>query len=72
VYVFCLQSNLDPGTWDALNLNQWEFYVLSKARVEGNGCKTMGISTLRSLTSAVEPERLREAVIAANAEQGEN
>jgi hypothetical protein len=71
VYVFCLQANRDPMTWDALNLDQWEFYVLSRSRVERNGCQSMAISILRNLTTVVSAAGLREAVLAAHAEQGD-
>lgn len=70
-YVFCLQVNHDPMTWDALNLDQWEFYVLSRSRVERNGCQSMAISILRDLTTVVPAAGLREAVLAAHAEQGD-
>lgn len=30
VYVFCFQSQTDPTKWNALDLNQWEFYVMNR------------------------------------------
>ena len=29
-YVFCLHNQLDPSGWDAWNLDNWEFYMLSR------------------------------------------
>lgn len=30
LYVFCFQSQKDPTKWDALDLDQWEFYIMSQ------------------------------------------
>src|SRR5262249_52798665 len=29
-YIFCFQAETDPAAWDAWNLNQWEFYMMSQ------------------------------------------
>jgi len=62
VYVFCCQTNVDAATWSALDLDQWELYVLSKGDLEAHGYRSIALGTLRRLTSAVAPSRLRAAV----------
>jgi len=49
LYVFCLQKNPDPKTWDGLDLRQWEFYLLRKAAVEEHGTKTVALGTVSDL-----------------------
>ena len=72
VYVFCLQANTDPQTWDALDLTQWQFYVLPRSRLEENGSNSIGISRLRQLTGYVHSDRLKEAVFRAYSKLGDH
>jgi len=65
VYVFCCQTNPDASTWSALDLDQWELYVLSKAQLEAHGCRSIALGTLRRLTNAVPPDELKSAVMQA-------
>lgn len=65
VYVFCLLSHTDKATVDPLNLDQWDFYVLSTRRInESLGRqKTVGLSSLLRLGPArVSFDGLKEAV----------
>ena len=62
VYVFCCQTSPDAATWSALDLDQWEFYALSKPQLEEHGWRSIALGTLRRLTSAVPPGELRAAV----------
>ena len=34
-YVFCVQIETDAQKWDALDLSQWRFYVVPKAKIRG-------------------------------------
>jgi hypothetical protein len=47
VYVFCFQRETDPKRWDALNLDQWEFYFLSREELEQLGVATLSLKKLR-------------------------
>ena len=51
-YVFCLQQCRDPEAWDALDLDQWRFFVLPRAIVEGFG-RTVSLARLRRTTVAL-------------------
>ena len=33
-YIFCMQTETDPTTWNAWNLAQWEFFMLSRQKLE--------------------------------------
>ncbi len=65
VYVFCVLAHKDQDTIDPLNLDQWEFYVLSSKVLDqelGNQ-KTIGLSRLIEIgAEKVDFEGLREAV----------
>lgn len=47
VYVFCFQHETDPRRWDALDLAQWEFYILSREEMEHLGVSTLSLKKLR-------------------------
>jgi hypothetical protein len=48
-YVFCFQREKDPRRWDALDLNQWEFYFLSRQELERLGVSTLSLKKLRTV-----------------------
>lgn len=49
VYVFCLQTAKDHTEYDPLDVSQWQFYVADRAKVEGRGGASMGLSALAAL-----------------------
>ncbi len=51
VYVFCLLKHRDQNTIDPLDVNQWEFYVLSTARLDRECAnrRTIALGPLREL-----------------------
>ncbi len=54
-YVFCLHLERDPDLCEVCDVKRWEFYVVSKARIEevfGNQ-KTVALSRIRNLTEPV-------------------
>ncbi len=59
-YVFCLQICKDPAQWNALDLEQWEFYVLPKVTMESLNLKTIGLSTLSRLTPSLNAIGFRQ------------
>jgi hypothetical protein len=64
VYVFCLQTQTDPANWDALQLANWEFYVLTKGELSSLGIgNSISLSTLRrshpALTAGGLQDRIR-------------
>ena len=63
-----MQTNPDPTTWDALDLTQWEFYLLPNAALVAHGYKSMSLNTVRTMSggalTATEFQDEAEAMIA--------
>jgi hypothetical protein len=36
-YVFCMQKEADPTRWNAWNLSQWQFFLLSREELQSAG-----------------------------------
>jgi hypothetical protein len=51
VYVFCIQTATSHEEYDPLDVRQWAFYVVSRADIEATGHKSIGLPTLRQLTT---------------------
>ncbi|MBC3760830.1 hypothetical protein ACUN7V_14420 [Quadrisphaera oryzae] len=49
VYVFCLHTEIDPRAYDALDLDQWQFAVLSGEAVRAQGCASLAWPTVLKL-----------------------
>ncbi|KQT96418.1 hypothetical protein ASG53_15010 [Sanguibacter sp. Leaf3] len=63
VYVFAVQTATSHDVFDVLDTRQWEFYVLSRARVEGTGYRSLSLVTVRSLAAtAVSVDQLAAEV----------
>ncbi len=64
VYVFCLLHHRDKQTVDPLNMDQWEFYVLSTKEVNEypRSQHSITLKSLRGLTSSVSYAHLYEAI----------
>jgi hypothetical protein len=63
VWVFALQTATDPARYDPLDINQWEFRVVSHRRLLATGQVSAGLSLFDRLR--IEPvsySHLREAV----------
>jgi len=48
LYVFAFQNNIDPATWNAFDLKQWEFYLVPTAKLTELGWESISLSTLRN------------------------
>lgn len=64
VYVFCLLRHKDKSTVDPLNLQQWEFYVLSTKEVNTyfNEAKSVGLTRLQKVAKALGFEEVKGEV----------
>jgi len=62
VYVFALLAHKEKETVDPLDVDQWQFFVLSTSVLDHEfGNQTMvGISTLAKLAPPVDYDRLNE------------
>ena len=60
IYAFCLQTEQDAGRWDALDLNQWRFFLLQRDVLVARDTQTKGkarsisLSALRDLAPELE------------------
>lgn len=61
LYVFCFQAQPDPAVWDAWDLSQWEFYVMSRQELEerkiGN---SISLATLRNMRPSMSACQFQE------------
>jgi len=48
VYVFAFQHEMEIVKWNAMDLSQWEFYVLPMKRLQQLGWKSISLTMLRS------------------------
>lgn len=55
VYVFCVHTATSHDVYDALDVNQWSFYVLPRQTLEDIGYKSIGLPTLERLTDGPIP-----------------
>ena len=64
VYVFALLAHQDKSTVDPMNLDQWEFYVLSTEQLNKHfrNQKTIALSRLKKLAPSVDFKDLKSAV----------
>jgi len=70
VYVFAVHTALRHDPYDALDVRQWEFYVLPRETIERLGYKSLGLSTLRTITGEATPYGELADAIAAAASRG--
>lgn len=52
LYVFVFQAQRDPRLWNALDLRQWEFYMLSRADMEAISTGSISLTTVRRRAGA--------------------
>lgn len=62
IYVFCLHIEQNPDKWDALNLNQWRFYLLTKNDLERLGQNTLSLNPLRNISRELKAQELAHEV----------
>ncbi|MCV9926113.1 hypothetical protein OIU83_00475 [Flavobacterium sp. LS1R49] len=64
VYVFCLLHHLDKPTINPLNLNHWEFYVLSTEELNNykRSQHSITLNSLKKLTNSIEYDKLKNEI----------
>lgn len=65
VYVFCLQTATGHATYNPIDVNQWEFYVISNSVLADTGQSSLTLSRARSLSGGVVAYSALEAAIRA-------
>ncbi|MEC4027452.1 hypothetical protein [Myroides odoratimimus] len=65
VYVFCLLKHKDKTTVNPLNLDQWEFYVVSTLQLNNDlgNQKSISLSVLQKLANALNFSELKDDVL---------
>lgn len=72
VYVFAIQTATRHEDYSALDVSQWEFYVVPRQAIEVTGYASIGMPTLRALTDGPVPyDRLAREIEVAAANQGQ-
>lgn len=63
-YVFCLLNHKDKLTVNPLNLNQWEFYILSTEELNNytRSQHSITLNSLKKLTNPLKFEELNSAI----------
>jgi hypothetical protein len=59
-YVFCLQTCQDGDVWDALDLGQWEFYLLPRSAISEKGMKGIALGQLRRLSKPLNAQEFQD------------
>jgi hypothetical protein len=74
VFVFAVQTCRDHASYDALDVGQWEFYVVPAGRVQECGQKSVSVQWVRQHAQAIPLSQLTAAVDACggNASSGVN
>ncbi|WP_163541988.1 hypothetical protein [Occultella kanbiaonis] len=68
VYVFAHQTATETAAYDALDVSQWDFYVLPRPVVEGFAGSRVGLARVRLVARPVGFAKLGEAIEEAHAE----
>jgi len=61
LYVFCVQVEKDPRRWNALDLAQWRFYLLTREQLALTNLRSMSESRLQELAVPLTAAEFREA-----------
>jgi hypothetical protein len=59
LYVFCVQVEKDPLKWDALDLDQWQFYMLRRAELAELDQKTLSLGPLAKMCPPMDAAGFR-------------
>ena len=67
-YVFCLLKHQDQPTLDPMNLDQWEFYVVSTVEISNykRSQSSITLKSLLNLTQSLKYSELRQAILDRN------
>lgn len=65
IYVFCLLKHLNRATIDPLNIDQWEFYILSSEELNNYQKRKVSLTlkSLKKLSKAVKYDKIQSSVI---------
>jgi hypothetical protein len=58
-YVFCLETCLDADQWNALDLTQWDFFLLPRSTISERGLKSISLRQLGLLARRLTASEFR-------------
>lgn len=62
VYVFCVQTAQTVAAYDPLDVDQWDFYVLTRKQIEQYGYKSISLRPIQQRTTVVKFDSLATAI----------
>ncbi len=62
IYVFCLHIGRESKKWEALNLEQWRFYLLARKDLERLDQNSLSLNPLRKISQELTAEELPQQV----------
>jgi len=62
IYVLCFQAEKDFARWNALDLSQWEFYVVRQRDLQRLGTKSIGLKKVRELSPRLTARELQKSL----------
>lgn len=65
LYVFCLQIEKEICNWDAFDLAQWRFFLLTQEQLFERGTQSITLSALRSCTPELTAEEFHAKCLVA-------
>jgi len=60
IYIFCFQKEEDPFVWNALDMNQWEFYIFEINELREFGGRTVSLKKLREIQAPLNASNLAD------------
>lgn len=64
IYVFCTQIEQDSERWNALDLNQWRFYLLTKSEMEQLNQKSLSLGVLARMCPEMTADEFQARAMA--------
>lgn len=59
LYAFCIHIERDAAIWDALDINQWRFYLLTHEDVARHNCQSLSLVTLAAQSQELHASAFR-------------
>lgn len=61
IYVFCFEHERDYDRWNALDLSQWEFYIVTCKNLSVLNASSISLRKLRELQEPISAQEFRQA-----------
>jgi hypothetical protein len=64
VFVFAVEACTDVNTYNALDVAQWDFYIVDAAAVRAHACRSVSLAWVRQIAEPVKYGEVRKEVLA--------